>query len=138
MERDEDALKNMLTRTIKRSNKQFYEGDNLDYWMRLFHEPAKEKRFNSGFKWFRRSQQKLPTSTSPLSFLSTPSTFVSPSANEELHKLVKNSMLERLSNHFNREDTMLLKSNQGFKIPEKFPWYRKQEKQFFLQNLRIE
>ena len=99
--------------TIKPSNnhQQFYEeGDNQKYWTLLIQGPKKEKRFNSAFKMFMRNQQRLPTSSTPKS-----------SALTLDQDMVNISESERLSKRFNRALKVLLKSNNGFKNPEKCP-----------------
>ena len=99
--------------TIKPSNnhQQFYEeGDNQKYWTLLIQGPKKEKRFNSAFKMFMRNQQRLPTSSSPKA-----------SALTSDQDMVNISESERLSKRFNRALKVLLKSNNGFKNPEKCP-----------------
>ena len=98
--------------TIKPSNnQQFYEeGDNHKYWALLIQGPKREKRFNSALKMFMRNQQRLPTSSTPKS-----------SALTLDQDMVNISESERLSKRFNRALKVLLKSNNGFKNPEKCP-----------------
>ena len=98
--------------TIKPSNnQQFYEeGDNHKYWTPLIQGPKMEKRFNSAFKMFMRNQQRLTTSSTPKASALT--------SDQELGNI---SESERLSKRFNRALKVLLKSNNGFKNPEKCP-----------------
>ena len=98
--------------TIKPSNnQQFYEeGDDHKYWTLLIQGPKMEKRFNSAFKMFMRNQQRLTTSSTPKASALT--------SDQELGNI---SESERLSKRFNRALKVLLKSNNGFKNPEKCP-----------------
>ena len=70
----------------------------------------KVKRFNSAFKSFMRNQQRLTTSSTPKASALT--------SDQELGNI---SESERLSKRFNRALKVLLKSNNGFKNPEKCP-----------------
>ena len=49
--------------TATTSNKQFFEGNNHEYWRLIIQGLEKEKHFNSAFKLFMRNQQKLPNFT---------------------------------------------------------------------------
>ena len=49
--------------TATTSNKQFFEGNNHEYWRLIIQGLEKEKHFNSAFKLFMRNQQKLSNLT---------------------------------------------------------------------------
>ena len=141
----------MLTIKPSNSQQFYEEGDNHKYWTLLIQGPKMEKRFNSAFKMFMRNQQRLPTSSTPkasaltsdqelgnisekvkrfnsafkmfmrnqqrLTASSTPRASALTS-DQELGNI---SESERLSKRFNRALKVLLKSNNGFKNPEKCP-----------------
>ena len=71
----------------------------------------KVKRFNSAFKMFMRNQERLPTFSTPKASALT----------SDHQDMVNISESERLSKRFNRALKVLLKSNNGFKNPEKCP-----------------
>ena len=96
------ALKNMLARTTKRSNKQIDEGDNHEYWMRL--------------------KKNIPKMQS-----SFPSSYGSLSSNQKIFKGMKNSISKRIIQCLERQRAItitLLKNNQGFKNPENQWWWQ--------------
>ena len=141
----------MLTIKPSNNQQFYEEGDEHKYWTLLIQGPKMEKRFNSAFKMFMRNQQRLPTSSTPkasaltsdqelgnisekvkrfnsafkmfmrnqqrLTTSSTPKA----SALTSNQDMVNISESERLSKRFNRALTVLLKSNNEFKNPEKCP-----------------
>ena len=141
----------MLTIKPSNNQQFYEEGDDHKYWTLLIQGPKMEKRFNSAFKMFMRNQQRLPTSSTPkasaltsdqemgnisekvkrfnsafkmfmrnqqrLTASSTPRASALTS-DQELGNI---SESERLSKRFNRALKVLLKSNNGFKNPEKCP-----------------
>ena len=141
----------MLTIKPSNNQQFYEEGDDHKYWTLLIQGPKMEKRFNSAFKMFMRNQQRLPTSSTPkasaltsdqelgnisekvkrfnsafkmfmrnqqrLTTSSTPKASALTS-DQELGNI---SESERLSKRFNRALKVLLKSNNGFKNPEKCP-----------------
>ena len=141
----------MLTIKPSNNQQFYEEGDDHKYWTLLIQGPKMEKRFNSAFKMFMRNQQRLPTSSTPkasaltsdqelgnisekvkrfnsafkmfmrnqqrLTASSTPRASALTS-DQELGNI---SESERLSKRFNRALKVLLKSNKGFKNPEKCP-----------------